>query len=377
MNPDQLPPTSSSRTLRRVVWPAALLAVAATSAVAGPSGWRVLAPLPDPIGFSGMFAGVLGGRLVAGGGSQWDRPVWRKGFRRVSDRIFVLAGPTERWVAAADRLPEPRGHAATAASATAIFLAGGLGEHGTLMSALALSADGDRMVTRRLPDLPAPRVYAAGAVVAGRFWVVGGLDEPTGLKASREVWSLAVEPDGTAWRREADLPDAGLFVPATATDGRSLLVFGGMATDANGMRPSARAYRLDLASRRWERLPDLPEPRVGASNPCPAAPDGSLLLIGGYAEIARGPGREHPGFPAGTLAFDPPTGTWRRGPDLPVTPVPDRDAAGDPGPSPMMGAPAVVWRDLATVVSGEVRVSTRSPAVVAWPLAQPFRPDSP
>ncbi|MBS0661810.1 MAG: hypothetical protein JSR48_00980 [Verrucomicrobia bacterium] len=373
---DRSPTASRPRETRRGVWPAVMLALAATSA-AGATGWTVLAPVPDPVGFGGMFAGVLAGRLVAGGGSQWDRPVWRGGTRQVSDRIFVLSGPAGRWAVARDRLPEPRGHAACGPTTGAICLAGGLGRRGALASVIEVTAAGDRIVTRRLPDLPAPRVYAAGAVVGGRFWVVGGMADPAGREATREVWSLDLGAGGAGWRREPDLPEAGLFVPATATDGRCLYVLGGMATDAAGMRPSARSYRLDPAAGRWERLPDLPEPRVGPASPCPVAPDGSLLVVGGYAEIAAVPGREHPGFPPATWAFDPRDAIWRRGPDLPVTPVPDRDAAGDPGPSPMMGAPAAVWRDLAVVVSGEVRVSTRCPAVVAWPLARAFRKDSP
>ena len=39
-------------------------------------GWTLFAPLPDRVGFGGMFAGVLSGRLVAGGGSQFpDKPL--------------------------------------------------------------------------------------------------------------------------------------------------------------------------------------------------------------------------------------------------------------------------------------------------------------
>src|SRR5262249_53565983 len=62
-----------------------------------PTGWFQLAPLPDPIGLGGMAAGVLEGRLVAAGGSQWDQPIWAKGKRLLSDRIFVLDQPDGKW----------------------------------------------------------------------------------------------------------------------------------------------------------------------------------------------------------------------------------------------------------------------------------------
>jgi len=34
----------------------------------------------------------------------------------------------------------------------------------------------------------------------------------------------------------------------------------------------------------------------------------------------------------------------------------------------MIAAPGAVWLNHAVVISGEVRASTRTPAVVAWPL---------
>jgi hypothetical protein len=34
----------------------------------------------------------------------------------------------------------------------------------------------------------------------------------------------------------------------------------------------------------------------------------------------------------------------------------------------MIGAPAAIWRDHVVIVSGEVRSSVRTPAVLAWPL---------
>ncbi len=71
---------------------------AAESAPVVTNEWKVLAPLPDPVGYAGMFAGVLQGRLVTGGGSQWDKPSWLKGTKRYSDRMFALATPAGNWV---------------------------------------------------------------------------------------------------------------------------------------------------------------------------------------------------------------------------------------------------------------------------------------
>ena len=73
-------------------------------------GWISLPSLPDPIGYGSMFAGVLHGQLVAGGGSQWDKPVWLKGNKRYSDKIWALSSPDGAWMELPIKLPTPRGH---------------------------------------------------------------------------------------------------------------------------------------------------------------------------------------------------------------------------------------------------------------------------
>src|SRR5581483_5403820 len=119
---------------------------------------------------------------------------------------------------------------------------------------------------------------------------------------------------------------------------------------------------------KWEQLADLPEPRVGIASPCPLATEHEFFLIGGYAEVFPGAPREHPGFSAQTYFYDFARQACRNGPVLPHAPVPDRDAPGDVGPAPMIGAPCVVWHGEAIVIGGEVRSSVRTPTVLAWPL---------
>jgi N-acetylneuraminic acid mutarotase len=337
-------------------------------------GWKLLAPIPDRVGFGGMFAGVLNGKLIAGGGSQFpDKPLWLKGEKAFSDRIFMLAAPETAWAESSMRLPAPVASFASAATADAIYLAGGLNTTGCLRQVWELRAKDDGFVFNPLPDLPRAVGYGAGVIVGDRFYVVGGLDEPASKKPSVETWSLDLRasPAQRAWRREPDLPGPGVFVAAAASDGASLYVFGGIGFDAAGKAiPAKTAFRLALDGKIWERLADLPEPRVGISSPCPLIGEKKFFLIGGYAEVFPGAPREHPGFSAQTLYFHPARQRYENGPLLPRAPVPDRDAPGDVGPAPMIGAPCVVWRDRVVVIGGEVRSSVRTPAVLAWPLAE-------
>lgn len=331
--------------------------------------WKSLSSLPDPIGYGGMFAGVLHGQLVAGGGSQWDRPIWLKGNKSYTDKIWALSDPDGEWSVLPVKLPTPRGHFSAAAAPGVIYLAGGIDATGCLRNVLALRESGEGLTWASLPDLPAPVVYGCAAIAAGRLYVIGGLDDAASTKPMAAVWSLdPVAPDA-GWRRETDLPGTGIFVGAAAGVGDQLYVFGGMAVDAEGkFAPSNRASRLDTKTGQWHPVADLPDPRVGSVTPCPVLPDGRLLIAGGYSEIIPGVQREHPGFNVHTWYYSPDSDTWSAGPDIPHAPVPDRDSAGDPGPAPMIGAPGAVWKDMAVAVSGEVRIATRSPQVLALPL---------
>lgn len=316
-----------------------------------------------------MFAGVLNGRLVAGGGSQFhDKPLWLKGTKVFSDRIFVLSDPAGTWTAQEVRLPFKAGHYAAAYTAGAIYVAGGLDQTGCINQAWEIRAQGDGFAFTRLPDLPKTVAYAAGVIAGGRFYVLGGQDALTVRVASVEVWSLGLN-EKSAWRREPDLHGAGVFLAAGATQDDAVYLFGGMHFDAAGKAvPSAQALRLDLPAKKWVRLADLPAARVATATPCPLIDGGKAFLIGGYDQSFPGAPRDHPGFPSRTLVYDLARQSSVDGPPLPKREVSDRDLPSDIGPAPMVAAPAVLWRSLAVVISGEVRASVRSPAVVAWPL---------
>lgn len=333
------------------------------------NGWKLLAPLPDRVGFGGMAAGVLNGRVVAAGGSQFpEKPLWLKGEKTFSDRIFTLASADAKWVEHGTRLPVTVGSAASAMTADAIYFAGGLDAKGCLRGAWEMRANGNDFVFTSLADLPKPIGYGAAAIVGERLYILGGLDSPASKSPLKETWSIALSKRETVWRREPDLPGEGVFVAATASDGRSLYVFGGIGFDAAGKAvPAKTAFRFDPKAGKWEQLPDMPEPRVGISTPCPMLGN-KFFLVGGYAEVFPGAPREHPGFSAQTLYYDPAARRFENGTVLPRAPVPDRDSPGDVGPAPMIGAPVVVWRDHVVVIGGEVRSSVRTPAVLAWPL---------
>src|SRR5690242_17546619 len=53
--------------------------------------WDTLAPLPDPVGFAGPFAGVADDVLIVAGGSNFPNggTPWNGGAKKWYDKIFV------------------------------------------------------------------------------------------------------------------------------------------------------------------------------------------------------------------------------------------------------------------------------------------------
>lgn len=346
----------------------------ADAASASTRGWISLAPLPDPVGFAGMAAGVVGGEVIALGGSNFPlKPLWLQGEKAFNDRIYVLSSPEAKWRESSTRFPAKRGGFASASAEGRLFVAGGLDAVGCSPEVYQIDGKADALRVTRLPDLPRALGYPAGAVVGKRFYVIGGLPSATATVGVREVWSLDVsgESAARAWRREPDLPGSGTFVAGASGVGETLYVFGGMGTDRDGKyQPSNQAAALVSGSDRWESLPPMPEPRVGPSVTPHAIQEGTLALIGGYAEVYPGKQRDHPGFSQRTLTYRLATRVWSSGPELPMPKDVDLDASGLPGPMPMLGAPCVVWKNLCVIISGEVRPSVRSPMVMAWPLSE-------
>jgi N-acetylneuraminic acid mutarotase len=197
------------------------------------------------------------------------------------------------------------------------------------------------------------------------------MNSPDAKSARTETWSLAITGSELAagWRREADFPGTGVFVACAASVAGQVYVMGGMEYDAAGkFVPSAHAYRLNPLAGKWETLPELPEARVGASNPGQALLGDRIFLVGGYAEVFPGKPRDHPGFSAQTLFYAVGNRRWEPGPRLPHAAVANRDSAGDAGPAPMLAAPCALWQGRIVVVGGEVRSGVRTPAVLAWSI---------
>jgi hypothetical protein len=206
-------------------------------------------------------------------------------------------------------------------------------------------ATSDQVWTLGAP-MPTPRSELAAAALRGRVYVAGGIAQ-FGTTTAFEVYDPALG----AWEELPALPEAVHHLAAAAT-GTRVYVTGGY-TDLGFSAMSRHAFAYDPEARTWATLADLPAPRAAHAM---ASLAGKLYVAGGV-----GPGSEDvwvydPGTDqwdglraplptrrehltvtvlddkllvvggrwgdAGNLAtleiYDPATGRWTRGPDMPT-----------------------------------------------------------
>ncbi len=331
---------------------------------AKPSPWQIFPPLPDPIGFGGMFAGVSEDGLFAGGGSQFlEKPPWQGGIKTFSDRVYLLKEREGPWRELETRLPLPVAHSACTPYQNGVISAGGVNGNGSLRNVWHLTTENETVRWRTLPALPHPIVYGAACVVGDVLYVVGGVLDAQSTEPLNSCWALPLQ-DEAGWTDQPKVPGPAGSVMTVGTDNERLYVFGGMAFSQwpDGKiraKPLNAAYCFDPLAHAWSHLPALSEARAGAASPSIQLPDGRLLVAGGYGFVFPGPPQHHPGFEQTSWLYSPEKMKWSQGP-----PLPDLGSNSPPGPEPMVTAPAVAWGDWVVLVSGEVRPGRRSPAVL-------------
>jgi N-acetylneuraminic acid mutarotase len=154
------------------------------------------------------------------------------------------------------RLPAPpEERAAAAAAATAdgrVWVVGGRTRSGLATRALSLDL---RTLRWRVVRGPRPREHLAAATLRGRVYAIGG------RLAGYDTNLATVEsynPGTNRWERLPDLPDPRGGTGAAAVGGRIVSVGGESPPGTN-----RTVWALPRAARRWVQLPDLPTPRHG------------------------------------------------------------------------------------------------------------------
>lgn len=182
---------------------------------------------------------------------------------------YRYAPQIKAWERLAD-MPLPRGAHAAGLIDYKVYVAGGVGIDGQLLSAVHVY-DISAQTWSTAPDLPTPRDHVAGAVVDGLFYVVGGRSQSlTTNKATLEAY----DPEAKRWMQLRDMP--------TPRGGLTAANYSGQLVAVGGERPGethAEAEAYDPAANSWKRLPDLPTPRHGLGSA--VWQDRLYVLLGG------------------------------------------------------------------------------------------------
>lgn len=253
--------------------------------------WETSTPMPEAR--DGYAVGVFGGRMYLAGGTYWDGSKGNWIGKRYSAAVHSFDPRTGRW----EKLPDaPRtlGYVASAQVGGDAYVISGLQDGHETGDVLVFRRRGDGIEWSEGPALPETRLFAAAVSIGPRIYVVGGtrkfepFDEKghccTSKTSTNSVWMLDTGHVSRGWRRLAGYPGPCRWLQITATDGRSIFMFGGIHIQARE-KPVVNfneVLRYDIAADRWERIGDMPEALQNA----PAVPvDGGFVLIGRQKDV--------------------------------------------------------------------------------------------
>lgn len=333
--------------------------------------WKELAPLPDRIGFAGMYAGVSGGALIAAGGANFPgKPIWENGTKVWYDTIYVLDRPDGKWQVAKDKLPRPLGYGVSVNHDDALLCIGGGDAERHYTEVVALRWKNGRIEREPWPSIPKPAAHHCGAIVGKTIFVAGGLETPSATEAMRNFWALdlSVPLPKRRWQELSSWPGPERHQAVVASLKGSLFLFSGIRLIKDDAGKPLRvfpyledAYRFDPVaadpgvvapiSGKWARLADMPKGTAAAPNPAVSLEPSSIVILGGIdGSAGAADPRTFPAFPDTTLVYDVESNAWKNGEPMPAG-------------SSRVTVPSTVWNDGWVVVSGENAPSRRSPKV--------------
>ncbi|RCR66579.1 kelch repeat-containing protein [Larkinella punicea] len=336
--------------------------------------WRLLPPVPDPVGFAGSVAGISNGAMLVGGGANFPDNVgpWGKTPKTWYDDLFVLEKPDGSWKKVG-KLPRKMGYSVALTVPDGVLCIGGADGDRHYPDVFVLQYRHGKVTTKSLSPLPLPLANACGAVLNGIVYMAGGIETPTDTTAENLFLSLDLRQPESGWQRLPPWPGPGRMLAVAGAQAGKFYLFSGTEvfaepkTGAIKRRYLADAYAYDPEQRTWTRLADLPNPTVAA--PSPAFPSGqNQLLVPGGDDGANADRNlilkeNHPGFRAEVLAYNTLTNTWTV-----VGNVSPKTGANDDTKKPALWAPvttpAVVWNGKWILPGGEVRPGLRTNRVL-------------
>ncbi len=324
--------------------------------------WSEFPPLPDRLGFAGMYAGVTSGTLVAMGGANFpDRYPWEGGTKKWYDHIYVLPEGGQ-WQLSGQRLPLPSGYGVSVNYKGRIIVAGGCTDTRHLTSVYSYRWNRDRLEKENLPDLPRPLAYMTGAILGDALILLGGSESP-GSPPLKEALLLDLLKPGKGWQKIESWPGPERILPVSGVWNGQLFLMSGENSPVNAFGEKYRDilndnYALTIHKEgeewqaRWKKLSPIPR-GVAAAGTLPLLNGNRFVIWGGVDAVTaqyRKP-ESHPGITRSVLCYYPGNDTWEY--------LGNQDKY-----TSLVTLPVIPYQDGWLYISGEVRPGIRTPAII-------------
>lgn len=345
-----------NRERRKFLGRSAGAALAVGPLLAGEGGgivWEKLAPLPDREGFASMFAGVVGGKLVAAGGASFpDKKPWEGGTKVWHDRVFVLDAPDKTWKVAG-KLPRPLAYGIAVSTSAGLLCIGGSDASSHFADCFEITIASERLSIKKYPSLPKPCANMTGLRMGDRVYVLGGTQSPDSAEAMRTLWMLDLGNLKQGWQELSPWPGPARMLAVCAQAGGRLFLFGGADLSKGSDGKVVRTYLKDAFEYSqkdgWRKLANMPRAAVAAPSPAWSVNNQICLGSGDDGALVNfEPKSRHPGFSKNSICLDLDNGGWKDGPAVPFS---------------LATVPVVQWQGRVVVVSGEARPGVRTPEI--------------
>ena len=316
--------------------------------------WETLPPLPDSEGFAGLFAGVVNGALLVGGGANIAGDKWREPFaKKWYDAVYVLDREGRAWKQT-QSLPRPLGYGVSISTTEGVICLGGSDASRHYADVFRVGMRDGKLHSSPLPPLPRPCANACGALLNRTIYIAGGIDRPDAPAALKTFWALDLDVAPLQWRELEPWPGAARMLAVAGVQQGSFYLMSGAALHGAADRRPTREYLRDAyrftPGDGWKRIADLPRAAVAAPSPAIPCNENELMIVSGDdgTHVTFSPVRDHPGFPKTLLIYDATIDRWRVGPITPLSRV---------------TTPVVQWQNRFVIPNGEVRPRVRTAEV--------------
>lgn len=333
--------------------------------------WKILAPIPDPTGYAGSFAGLSHGSLLVVGGANFPDggAPWTGSVKKWTNKVFVLDSVSGEW-RNAGQLPSPIGYGGSVSFNDQLIIIGGSNEQGHSSQVNCLEWRENELRTRRLPDLPFPVANMPAVLLNGFVYVAGGICTPDARVTENHFLRLSLGHPEKGWEILPSWPGPSRMLSVLGTDEDKLYLFSGVQLVDGARIYLHDAYCFD-PDKGWRQVAALPASIAAAPSPALLA-DGKILVVGGddglLAAQASTLKKNHPGFSNRVLVYDPANDTWATSGKVDTTQGPDPVNLPGEGMWCPVTTTAVRWNDYYVLPGGEIRPAVRTNRVLAYKI---------